>query len=96
MRLRFLRPWEIFSNRIGSRNRYFEIHCSTNFYKVAESGRVGVKIVRISERNLELIHIFNQCYLLLEMSNYVLSLHVNFDARKSSLKKSQRQIFHGF
>ena len=50
-------------------------------------GEFDVKIVRISQRNLELIPIFKfKCYLLLEMSNYLLSLHVNFAVRKSSLK----------
>ena len=31
---------------------------------------------------------------LLEMSNYLLSIHVNFAARKSSLKNSQRVADH--
>ena len=37
---------------------------------------------------LERVNSYLQCYLLLEMSNYLLSLYVNFAERKSSLKKS--------
>ena len=56
--------------------------------------RKGSKFLRISKRNI-LINNYLQFFLLLEMSNYLLSLHVNFAPRKSS-EKSLREWLNTF